>query len=49
MLAEAHAKLPSLPGRRAVLLTLRRPADRPGDPGPADTMPLPALSERTAE
>ncbi|WP_369368082.1 class I SAM-dependent methyltransferase [Streptomyces sp. CG4] len=33
MLREAHQVLPTLPGRRAVLLTLRRP--RPPRPGPA--------------
>lgn len=37
MLSEAHQVLPRLPGRRAVLLTLRRPAD-PAAVGAADTM-----------
>lgn len=49
MLATASRTLPRLPGRRAVLLTLRRPA-----PGPAaDTMTRPgdgrALDERTPQ
>jgi SAM-dependent methyltransferase len=38
MLREAHRVLPALPGRRAVLLTLRRPANAPAGPGTADTM-----------
>jgi ubiquinone/menaquinone biosynthesis C-methylase UbiE len=38
MLREAHQVLPTLPGRRAVLLTLRRGADAPVTPGTADTM-----------
>ncbi|WP_331726262.1 class I SAM-dependent methyltransferase [Streptomyces sp. NBC_01276] len=38
MLREAHQKLPTLPGRRAVLLTLRRPAEAPAGPGAADRM-----------
>ncbi|MFF8035848.1 class I SAM-dependent methyltransferase [Streptomyces sp. NPDC016626] len=38
MLREAHRVLPTLPGRRAVLLTLRRPATTPAWPGAADTM-----------
>jgi ubiquinone/menaquinone biosynthesis C-methylase UbiE len=55
MLAEAHHTLPSLAGRRAVLLTLRRPATQPAGHGAADTMTRPnphfddgpAPSERT--
>ena len=48
MLAEAHRKLPTLPGRRAVLLTLKRPAAPPA----ADRMTSPdngpaSLNERT--
>ncbi|MEH0490509.1 MULTISPECIES: DUF6420 family protein [Streptomyces] len=54
MLATAHRSLPLLPGRRAVLLTLRRPAeDRSPRPG-VDTMTGPghqngghAMDERT--
>ncbi|MCQ8836181.1 class I SAM-dependent methyltransferase [Streptomyces malaysiensis] len=55
MLAEAHRMLPALPGRRAVLLTLRRPptvpaplvvADRMTGPGRPDD-DGPATSERT--
>ncbi|MER6198072.1 class I SAM-dependent methyltransferase [Streptomyces sp. NPDC001586] len=38
MLREAHEVLPKLPGRRAVLLTLRRPETAPAAPGAADTM-----------
>ncbi|HET6857488.1 MAG TPA: class I SAM-dependent methyltransferase [Streptomyces sp.] len=38
MLHEAHQILPALPGRRAVLLTLRRPDGVPAPPGVADTM-----------
>ncbi|MEV0989942.1 class I SAM-dependent methyltransferase [Streptomyces sp. NPDC049949] len=38
MLREAHQVLPKLPGRRAVLLTLRRPAHDPAASGTADTM-----------
>ncbi|MFF5809167.1 class I SAM-dependent methyltransferase [Streptomyces sp. NPDC012746] len=38
MLREAHEMLPKLPGRRAVLLTLRRPETVPAGPGTADTM-----------
>lgn len=53
MLAEAHNKLPSLPGRRAVLLTLRRPPQEPAPAGAADTMTAPgqhpATSERTPQ
>jgi hypothetical protein len=37
MLREAHRVLPTLPGRRAVLLTLRRPVSGPAVPGAADT------------
>ncbi|TLS45009.1 class I SAM-dependent methyltransferase [Streptomyces montanus] len=56
MLATAHRSLPLLPGRRAVLLTLRRPAeDRSPRPG-ADTMTGPghqnggrAMDERTEQ
>ncbi|MFJ6774955.1 class I SAM-dependent methyltransferase [Kitasatospora sp. NPDC091257] len=32
MLAEAHRRRPTMPGRRAVLLTLHRPPDTPGPP-----------------
>ncbi|MGW7362423.1 class I SAM-dependent methyltransferase [Streptomyces sp. NPDC054841] len=56
MLREAHQVLPALPGRRAVLLTLRRPADAPAASGAADRMPGPgrqgdgpASSERTPQ
>ncbi|MEW1721628.1 class I SAM-dependent methyltransferase [Streptomyces sp. NPDC093109] len=38
MLREAHKMLPALPGRRAVLLTLRRPPQSPAAFGPAGTM-----------
>ncbi|WP_020556963.1 hypothetical protein [Embleya scabrispora] len=38
MLREAHRVLPTLPGRRAVLLTLRRPVTTPAAPEAADTM-----------
>lgn len=41
MLRKAHQMLPALPGRRAVLLTLRRPAGSPAAPGAADTMTRP--------
>ncbi|GAA0667160.1 hypothetical protein GCM10009535_53750 [Streptomyces thermocarboxydovorans] len=41
MLREAHQVLPKLPGRRAVLLTLRRPATSPAGPCAADTMTRP--------
>ncbi|MEU6314065.1 class I SAM-dependent methyltransferase [Streptomyces sp. NPDC047014] len=41
MLREAHQVLPKLPGRRAVLLTLRRPAHDPAASGTADTMTAP--------
>ncbi|MCQ6246206.1 class I SAM-dependent methyltransferase [Streptomyces malaysiensis] len=56
MLSEAHRMLPALPGRRAVLLTLRRPptvpiplavADRMTGPGRPDDGP--ANSERTPQ
>ncbi|WAX81274.1 class I SAM-dependent methyltransferase [Streptomyces sp. KMM 9044] len=55
MLGEAHRILPALPGRRAVLLTLRRPATSPAEPGAIDMMTRPgrrpddgpAPSERT--
>lgn len=57
MLREAHQVLPTLPGRRAVLLTLRRPSDAPAAPGTADRMSgpgrrpgdRPASSERTPQ
>lgn len=57
MLAEAHRMLPALPGRRAVLLTLRRPPTVPIQPGVADRMTGPgrpdedgpANSERTPQ
>ncbi|MEE1797515.1 class I SAM-dependent methyltransferase [Streptomyces sp. JV176] len=57
MLREAHRMLPALPGRRAVLLTLRRPARSPAAPVPAGRMtgPVrhpddgPASSERTPQ
>jgi SAM-dependent methyltransferase len=57
MLQEAHRILPALPGRRAVLLTLRRPATSPAVPRAVDTMTRPgrrpddgtAPSERTPE
>ncbi|MFF4578384.1 class I SAM-dependent methyltransferase [Streptomyces sp. NPDC001373] len=49
MLREAHQVLPTLPGRRAVLLTLRRPAATPAAPGTADRMTGPAPSERTPQ
>jgi hypothetical protein len=38
MLREAHRVLPTLPGRRAVVLTLRRTAQATAGPGAADTM-----------
>jgi ubiquinone/menaquinone biosynthesis C-methylase UbiE len=38
MLAEASRRRPTLPGRRAVLLTLRRPPIPPGPAGGPDTM-----------
>ncbi|MFF3847925.1 class I SAM-dependent methyltransferase [Streptomyces sp. NPDC002328] len=41
MLREARARLPALPGRRAVLLTLRRPAAEPSAPGTIATMTPP--------
>ncbi|MGW1966361.1 hypothetical protein ACWCPD_39610 [Streptomyces sp. NPDC001935] len=41
MLREAHQVLPTLPGRRAVLLTLRRPTVSPATPGAADRMTRP--------
>ncbi|MEU6379514.1 class I SAM-dependent methyltransferase [Streptomyces sp. NPDC046909] len=41
MLREAHQVLPMLPGRRAVLLTLRRPAPVPAGPDAADRMSRP--------
>ncbi|MET7457829.1 methyltransferase domain-containing protein [Streptomyces sp. NPDC005574] len=48
MLREAHQVLPTLPGRRAVLLTLRHPANGQVGPGAADTMTGPSrhLDER---
>lgn len=56
MLSEAHRMLPTLPDRRAVLLTLRRPATAPATPGAADTMTGPrdpgnrdASDERTPQ
>jgi ubiquinone/menaquinone biosynthesis C-methylase UbiE len=42
MLDEAYRTLPALPGRRAVLLTLRRPEEVPGGAFAADTMAAPA-------
>lgn len=41
MLGEAHQMLPTLSGRRAVLLTLHRPATGPAASGAADTMAAP--------
>ncbi|MFE9254132.1 class I SAM-dependent methyltransferase [Streptomyces sp. NPDC006879] len=41
MLREAHRMLPKLRGRRAVLLTLRRPPSTPAGAGPADRMAAP--------
>ncbi|MGW7343073.1 class I SAM-dependent methyltransferase [Streptomyces sp. NPDC054854] len=56
MLREADQMIPTLPGRRAVLLTLHRPAVKPSAPGSADTMSGhgrpddgPASSERTPQ
>ncbi|MFJ6565635.1 class I SAM-dependent methyltransferase [Streptomyces sp. NPDC091412] len=57
MLTEARRVLPALPGRRAVLLTLHRPATSPAAPGAVDTMTRPgrrpddgpAPSERTTQ
>ncbi|MFC4035266.1 class I SAM-dependent methyltransferase [Streptomyces polygonati] len=57
MLREARNKLPSLPGRRAVLLTLRRPPEQTTPPSPTDTMTglgrhpaaTPTTSERTPQ
>ncbi|OIJ88147.1 methyltransferase [Streptomyces sp. MUSC 14] len=42
MLAEAHRMLPVLPGRRAVLLALRRAGTSPAMPDAADTMAQPS-------
>jgi hypothetical protein len=41
MLVEAHRMLPVLSGRRAVLLTLRRPAAQPAAHVTADRMTVP--------
>ncbi|MFD6275029.1 class I SAM-dependent methyltransferase [Streptomyces sp. NPDC060209] len=41
MLTEAEQMLPALPGRRAVLLTLQRPATAPDQARPADRMATP--------
>ncbi|MET8956693.1 class I SAM-dependent methyltransferase [Streptomyces sp. NPDC004533] len=41
MLTEAHRVLPKLPGRRAVLLTLRRPATQQANPDAKDKMAHP--------
>ncbi|GAA3368601.1 hypothetical protein GCM10020367_07630 [Streptomyces sannanensis] len=57
MLREANKTPPTLPGRRAVLLTLRRPVAEPSARGSVDTMAEPgrrsddgpASSERTPE
>ncbi|MEU9714032.1 class I SAM-dependent methyltransferase [Streptomyces sp. NPDC047976] len=51
MLREAHQVLPTLRGRRAVLLTLRRPADARVAPDTADTMTGPGrhLDVRTPQ
>ncbi|MFI9248013.1 class I SAM-dependent methyltransferase [Streptomyces sp. NPDC053086] len=50
MLREARQVLPALPGRRAVVLTLRRPATSPAGPVAADTMPRPGRpDERTPQ
>ncbi|MET9451126.1 class I SAM-dependent methyltransferase [Streptomyces cinerochromogenes] len=50
MLGEAHQVLPTLPGRRAVLLTLRCPATSPAGPDAADTMTGPGRpNERTSQ
>jgi ubiquinone/menaquinone biosynthesis C-methylase UbiE len=50
MLREAHQMLPKLPGRRAVVLTLRRAANPPARPVTADTMPGPDRpDERTPQ
>ncbi|WP_086861030.1 class I SAM-dependent methyltransferase [Streptomyces milbemycinicus] len=51
MLREAHQVLPTLPGRRAVVLTLRRTANAPAVPGAADTMTGPGRhpDERTPQ
>lgn len=57
MLATAHRRLPSLPGRRAVLLTLARPPAGPSEGSAADTMTAPghrdggrrAPDERTSQ
>jgi ubiquinone/menaquinone biosynthesis C-methylase UbiE len=51
MLREAHRILPTLPGRRAVVLTLRRPADASTASGTADTMTGPGRhpDERTPQ
>ncbi|MGW1527937.1 class I SAM-dependent methyltransferase [Streptomyces sp. NPDC002159] len=54
MLEEAHRMLPTLLGRRAVLLTLRRPPTRPVVPDLPDTMvcpggDAPAPDERTPQ
>lgn len=49
MLAEAQQVLPTLAGRRAVLLTLRRAPDPPHRATVADRMPPPAPTERTPQ
>lgn len=51
MLREAHQVLPKLPGRRAVVLTVRRTANAPAGPGAADTMTGPGRrpDERTPQ
>ncbi|KPC62608.1 class I SAM-dependent methyltransferase [Streptomyces chattanoogensis] len=50
MLREAHQVLPALSGRRAVVLTLRRPANATDSRGAADTMTGPGRhDERTPQ
>ncbi|MFE3205791.1 hypothetical protein [Embleya sp. NPDC059237] len=45
MLHEAHRVLPTMPGRRAVVLTLRRPATTRAAPHAAATMTGPRAPE----
>lgn len=49
MLHEARKILPTLDGRRAVLLTLRRPSGPADGAGPADRIPWTAPAERTSQ
>ncbi|MEV6409833.1 hypothetical protein AB0M58_44235 [Streptomyces bobili] len=50
MLREAHRVLPTLSGRRAVMLALRRPVSGQAKPGAADTLAGPGQPcERTQQ